>query len=94
MGIDWTAEIRANGADEIILIGECDDGNCGDNWLTWGNPEFREDMEEGTDGNDVLLAPYRNDGYKRFDLEDLSRWQCSRFDSSVSSNSNTVSFRK
>ena len=94
MGVDWTAEIRAKGADEIILIGECDDGNCGDNWLTWGNPEFREDVEEATDGNDALLAPYRNDDYKRFDLDDLSRWQCSRFDSSVSSNSMTVSFRK
>ena len=95
MGVDWTAEIRANGADEIILIGECDDGNCGHNWLTWGNPDFQEDMESiGTDGNDDLLTPYRNDNYKRFDLEDLSRWQCSRFDSSVSSNSKTVSFRK
>ena len=94
MGVDWTAEIRASSADEIILIGECDDGNCGDNWLTWGNPEFRDDMEESSNADDALLAPYRNDGYKRFDLEDLSRWQCSRFDSSVSSNSKTVSFRK
>ena len=93
MGIDWTAEIRANGADEIILIGECDDGNCGDNWLTWGNPEFRDDMEEAIDG-DSLSAPYRHDGYRRFDLEDLSHMQFSRFDSSVSSNSKTVSFRK
>ena len=93
MGVDWTAEIWANGADEIILIGECDDGNCGDNWLTWGNLELREDIEEAAVG-DALLAPYKSNGYKRFDLEDLSRWQCSRFDSSVSSNSKTVSFRK
>ena len=93
MGVDWTADIRANGADEIILIGECDDGNCGDNWLTWGNPEFRDEMGEDEHG-DSLLAPYRNDGYQRHDLDNLSKLQFSRFDSSVSSNSKTVSFRR
>jgi hypothetical protein len=44
MGIDWTQEMRDNGVDECILIGECDDGKCGDNWLTFGNAEFRDDI--------------------------------------------------
>ena len=93
MGVDWTADIRANGADEIILIGECDDGNCGDNWFIWGNAEFRDNMEE-VEGGNSLLVPYRRDGYQRHDLDDLSKMQFSRFDSSVSRNSKTVSFRK
>ena len=40
MGEDWTKEFRDGGVDEYILIGECDDGNCGHNWLTWGNKAY------------------------------------------------------
>ena len=95
MGVDWTALMRAGGADEIILIGECDDGNCGDNWATWGNPKFREeDAEDELQDNNLHVPSYEIDGYKRNDLVDLSRLQFSRFDSSVSSNSKSVSFRK
>jgi len=95
MGVDWTAHMRTGGADEIILIGECDDGNCGDNWATWGNPEFREeDAEDELQDNNLHVPSYEIDGYKRNDLVDLSRLQFSRFDSSVSSNSKSVSFRK
>lgn len=39
MNEDWTAIFRSHRVDEYILIGECDDGQCGDNWETWGNPE-------------------------------------------------------
>jgi hypothetical protein len=35
---DWSAIFRSGDVDEYILIGECDDGQCGDNWETWGNP--------------------------------------------------------
>ena len=46
MGEDWSAFFRDNGVDEYILIGEADDGTCGNNWDTWGNPEFRPMSEE------------------------------------------------
>ncbi|BBN02965.1 hypothetical protein MPTK1_2g19690 [Marchantia polymorpha subsp. ruderalis] len=37
MGVDWTAHMRATPSVlEYILIGEMDDGICGDPWLTWG----------------------------------------------------------
>lgn len=88
MGIDWTATFRRNGVSEYILIGESYDGNCGDNWETWGNPEFRSD----DDSREV--PPYEQDGYEPFHLSNLSPYSFSRFDSSDSSNSATVAFRK
>ncbi|KAL7494428.1 hypothetical protein ACHAWT_006598 [Skeletonema menzelii] len=100
-GHDWTADFRkpqssihAPGesglgiVDEYILIGECDDGTCGHNFLTWGNP----DAYESEDG--VPVAPYAEDGYQRIELEDLSLLQISRFDCKRSSESKTVSFRR
>jgi hypothetical protein len=104
-GHDWTADFRkpqssihAPGesgvgiVDEYILIGECDDGTCGHNFLTWGNPN----AYESGDGNEssVPLPPYAQDGYQRIDLEDLSLLQISRFDCKRSSESKTVSFRR
>jgi hypothetical protein len=43
MGVDWTALFRQYEVDEYILIGECDDGTCGDNWSTWGNEKYISD---------------------------------------------------
>jgi hypothetical protein len=101
MGIDWTQEMRDNQVDEYILIGECDDGNCGDNWFTFGNPHFNYELltqVEDSSFDEALLsnvtAPYKIDGYARKDLDELSLLQYSRFDSNVSCSSKTVSFRK
>ena len=88
MGVDWTASFRIGGVDEYILIGESHDGNCGDNWQTWGNPDFRDDDDEGQ------KPPHQVDGYETFNLSKLSPHSFSRFDSADSSNSATVSFRK
>ena len=89
MGQDWTAAFRDAGVDEYILIGEYDDGNCGDNWETWGNAEFRREDD------DRRHTPHKSDGYKRFNLTSLSQQHgFSRFDSADSANSMTVSFRK
>ena len=99
MGIDWTRNFRQAGADEYILIGECDDGGCGHNWDTWGNPNFR-DEEMDTDGADnqlikknTLEPEYRVDGFERKNMDDLSALQFSRYDSRISSLTQTVSFR-
>ncbi|CAB9501236.1 expressed unknown protein [Seminavis robusta] len=43
MGVDWSHLFRQYHVDEYILIGECDDGTCGDNWDTWGNPAYQSD---------------------------------------------------
>ena len=98
MGVDWTKLFRNAGVDEYILIGESDDGNCGHNWHTWGNPEFFEGNDVIVDEKGVvnrnLIPDYALSGYKRNDLEDLSKLQFSRFDSKVSSGSKTISFRK
>ncbi|KAK1749301.1 hypothetical protein QTG54_001240 [Skeletonema marinoi] len=103
--VDWTADFRKHQSsihapgesglgivDEYILIGECDDGTCGHNYLTWGNP----DAYESEDGNEssVPVVPYVEDGYQRIELEDLSLLQISRFDCKRSSESKTVSFRR
>ena len=89
MGDDWTKAFRDAAVDEYILIGECDDGNCGHNWYTWGNQEFFEGVSE-----DQLIPDYLLDGYQRREIDDLSRLQFSRFDSVVSSGSKTISFQK
>lgn len=88
MGIDWTASFRRERIDEYILIGESHDGNCGDNWETWGNPEFRHCDDA------IQLPPFEADGYKASTLESLAPHSFSIFDSQDSANSTTVSFRR
>jgi hypothetical protein len=102
MGLDWTALFRDCGVEEYILIGEADDGSCGHNWKTWGNPAFFDSQEEDNlhdnasrdGGNGVPVPPYEMDGYERWDMHALSQFQFSSFDCSVSKSSKTVSFRK
>jgi hypothetical protein len=89
-GQDWTKDFRnERQVEEYILIGESDDGTCGDNWLTWGNSDFRTDNDNAVD----FTAPYVADGYERINLDDLSQLQFSRFDCQRSRESMTVSFR-
>ena len=105
--VDWTASFRTpsssiyapgeSGAgivEEYILIGECDDGTCGHNFHTWGNPDAYERESQDDGDENVLVAPYITDGYQRVDLEELSLLQVSRFDCKRSSESKTVSFRR
>ena len=46
MGQDWSQLFRDANVDEYILIGEADDGSCGHNWSTWGNPAFRDNDDD------------------------------------------------
>jgi len=46
MGEDWSHGFRQGGVHEYILIGEADDGQCGENWTTWGNFTFQRGIEE------------------------------------------------
>ncbi len=106
MGQDWTSQFRKANVDEYILIGEADDGSCGDNWLTWGNPAFYDqsagiktssDHDEesnffDSEGNPSPL--YAKEGYQRMDMDPLTNYQFSSFDLANSKSSKTVSFRK
>ena len=41
MGRDLSRAFRrCESVQEYVLLGEADDGACGDNWETWGNPAF------------------------------------------------------
>ena len=91
--IDWTCIFRAGKVDEYILIGEYDDGNCGDNWETWGSHEFLPENFRVLDLQTDKPSLFEIDGYKRQTLENLRFYQFSRFDSADSSNSATISFR-
>jgi hypothetical protein len=54
MGSDWTADFRREAnLEEYLLVGQSDHGNCGDNWATWGNQEFKP---EGGDKSPVESA--------------------------------------
>lgn len=98
MGQDWTALFRKAQVDEYILIGEADNGSCGDNWLTWGNPDFYESPTNDNDNNDVDVdtrtPPYESEGYQRVDMDALTKFQFSSFDLANSKSSKTVSFRR
>ena len=101
MGQDWTSHFRNAEVDEYVLIGEADDGSCGDNWLTWGNRAFCDPHDETTErtnpqSNDgsLPIPPYVREGYQRLDLDALTKHQFSSFDLANSKSSKTVSFRK
>jgi hypothetical protein len=92
---DWTQVFRDFGVDEYILVGEADDGTCGCNYLTWGNPDFKNfaRIEEG-DLTPQEIPGYEKDGYIRSDIDALAAHQFSRFDCEVSKSGKTVSFRR
>jgi len=104
MGEDWTALLRKAEVDEYILIGEADDGSCGDNWLTWGNPNFYDfvaiennsEVDKGRTDNDTSspTPPYVAEGYQRLDMDSITKYQFSSFDLATSKSSKTVSFRR
>jgi len=96
MGQDWTSHFRAAGVDEYILIGEADDGSCGENWQTWGNPAFcdRDGEDSAARGGDGPIPPYAAEGYQRTDMDALAKYQFSSFDLANSKSSKTVSFRR
>ena len=102
MGEDWSVFFRQHEVDEYILIGEADDGSCGHNWDTWGNPSFlpaegsNSSLKVSGDpqGPEDKQPLYLADGYERWDMEALAQYQFSRFDCAVSRSSKTVSFRR
>ena len=108
MGQDWTSQFRNAEVDEYILIGEADDGSCGDNWLTWGNPAFydhgaaienndsdaKEDSIDRESNASSPSPPYIKEGYQRLDMDPLTKYQFSSFDLAISKSSKTVSFRR
>lgn len=96
--IDWTADFRkTTSVKEYILIGETDEGCCGDHFETWGGAFW---------GKPEPDAPYLLDGFSRHDMDDLSQYQSSRFGSvyfedkcgeavqKYNERSKTVSFRR
>ncbi|MFA4846036.1 MAG: hypothetical protein WC654_05755 [Patescibacteria group bacterium] len=89
-GSDFTDDFRAaESVDEYILIGETDDGNCGDAWRTWGISD--SPFHEGAG----KVAPYLADGFERKDLDDVSKQQICRTDElGEYFHSKTVSFRR
>lgn len=88
---DWTHLFRTNNVKEYILIGECDDGQCGDLWETWGNHEFLQ-LEERSEP--PKTEPYEVDGYRRLEISELIPYQLSRFDCRTSKAGRTWSFRR
>lgn len=91
---DWTATIRATpSVGEYVLIGETDDGCCGHPYRTWGVTSF-SDVRDKKDMKDCIPL-YMRDGFKRRNLNEMSRYQICRSDFLDSRfHSKTVSFRK
>ena len=91
---DWTAAIHATpSVGEYILIGETDDGCCGDPYRTWGVTSFL-DVQEKKETKDYVPV-YRREGFQRKNLNEISRYQICRSDFLDSRfHSKTVSFRR
>ena len=73
MGVDWTAAMRARASvREYVLVGETDDGICGEPWATWGsrtgsNPggELEDELEdEDEDEDDAPPNSGRETGFE------------------------------
>ena len=92
-GIDWTLHCRAGErCREYILLGESDSSTCGDGWATWGIvPE--NGYEYGLDEDSI--APYKQEGFERVELPDVTEYMICRFDSHASRGfSKAVSFKR
>lgn len=90
---DWTAAIRAiPSVNEYVLIGEMDEGCCGHPYRTWGLSSFRDrEISDKKDGNFTPL--YEMNGFQRYNLDEISRYQICRSDWPDSRfHSKTVSF--
>ncbi len=85
---DWSQSIRATpSVREYLLIGETDDGVCGEPWSTWGFISW--------DKPTPTSAPYILDGFTRTELDSLSELQICRTDlPGRYEQSHTVSFRR
>ena len=74
MGVDWTAAMRARASvREYVLVGETDDGICGEPWATWGsragsNPvgeiEDEDEDEDEDDEDDAGSHSARDTGFE------------------------------
>ena len=103
MGVDWTAAIRASASfQEYVLVGEVDDGICGDPSATWGvcaddsGDSGGGGGGEGTSEGDLDVA-YASDGWSRVDVtEELGGRQICRTDERwlMGRRSRTTSFRR
>jgi hypothetical protein len=95
MGVDWTEDLRRAGVFEYLLLGEADNGNCGHNWRTFGNPAFADGAPADGAGR-ISEPPFSADGYDKSYLDDLSRLMLQRFDSEEypSGSSRAVAFRR
>ena len=104
MGVDWTAQFRShNCVQAYTLVGEADHGNCGHNWLTWGNPHCAPPhIASAADGvrhspkTIAAQAPYltsEDRPFTRINVDAASLYQLQRYDGEHTRfNSRTVSF--
>jgi hypothetical protein len=92
-GADMTEDFRkTSSVDEYLLIGETDDGCCGDSWLTWGVPPWNFETEEKMAEE---IPPHLAEGFARKNLDDISDKQICRTDMITDYyHSRTVSFRR
>ena len=97
MGVDWTAAIRASTSfQEYVLVGEVDDGICGDPSATWGVRVDDSGDGEGT-SEGLPDVTYASDGWSRVDVtEELGGRQICRTDERwlTGRRSRTTSFRR
>lgn len=103
MGVDWTAAIRASASfQEYVLVGEVDDGICGDPLATWGvRVHDSGDSGDGGGGEGTSEGrpdvTYASDGWSRVDVtEELGGRQICRTDERwlMGRRSRTTSFRR
>ena len=87
---DFSKDFRSQkSVKEYLLIGETDDGCCGDDWETWGCSWRLNNKSKNQ------IPPYENDGFKRTDLDKLSALQSCRTDQPGDYyHSKTVSFKR
>jgi hypothetical protein len=70
MNEDWSATFRHYGVDEYILIGEADEGQCGDLWLTWGNHHFLSDLASQQHGTNISYNGGGGDQQSNYSSDD------------------------
>lgn len=84
MGVDWTAAMRASPRVlEYVLVGETDDGICGQPWATWGydgGDACDHDTDDDEEGEELCVGKQSEDDDEEGEVKGVAPYERDGFE--------------